>query len=252
MRAFMQLLSMCCCCVPRCALPGTWHYLHTVLGLPVRLTGIDTNQGACQCRGPELWRASCQLRCLDSLGVKERVCGAVAHCAAPLHPLLPSHPNAALMERSNRACADLGIADCAHFHTAGGSGCFWCAAELVAAGGLARASASQACAVCAVSPRVARCSHQGPACAGPAQPRHHPRAARVRHSHRRGPRRCVVAQGAGRSGRKRVCCWACCLQLQRHAHCVAPTTTTTTTPHTPLLAANRNSTQWVSLAAQAS
>lgn len=48
---------------------GTFHYLHNVLGLPVRLTGLDTN--------------------------------------------------AALMQRSNKACQDLGIADVAQFHTAG-------------------------------------------------------------------------------------------------------------------------------------
>jgi hypothetical protein len=47
---------------------GTLHYLHHVRGLPVQLTGIDTN--------------------------------------------------AALMQRSNRYCADLGIADMAQFHTA--------------------------------------------------------------------------------------------------------------------------------------
>jgi hypothetical protein len=48
---------------------GTFHYLHSVLGLPVRLSGIDTN--------------------------------------------------GALMQRSNKACQDLGIADVAQFHTAG-------------------------------------------------------------------------------------------------------------------------------------
>jgi SAM-dependent methyltransferase len=48
---------------------GTFHYLHNVLGLPVRLSGVDTNQ--------------------------------------------------ALMQRSNKACEDLGIADVAQFHTAG-------------------------------------------------------------------------------------------------------------------------------------
>ncbi|KAF6266317.1 hypothetical protein COO60DRAFT_1697337 [Scenedesmus sp. NREL 46B-D3] len=47
---------------------GTLHYLHHVRGLPLRLTGIDTNE--------------------------------------------------ALMQRSSRACADLGIADMAQFHTA--------------------------------------------------------------------------------------------------------------------------------------
>ncbi|WIA15551.1 hypothetical protein OEZ85_002183 [Tetradesmus obliquus] len=47
---------------------GTLHYLHHVRGLPVQLTGIDTN--------------------------------------------------AALMQRSNRYCADLGISDVAQFHTA--------------------------------------------------------------------------------------------------------------------------------------
>jgi hypothetical protein len=49
---------------------GTFHYLHNVLGLPVRLTGVDTNR--------------------------------------------------ALMQRSNKACEDLGIQDVAAFHTAGG------------------------------------------------------------------------------------------------------------------------------------
>jgi ubiquinone/menaquinone biosynthesis C-methylase UbiE len=48
---------------------GTFHYLHSVLGLPVRLSGVDTNR--------------------------------------------------ALMQRSNKACEDLGIADVAQFHTAG-------------------------------------------------------------------------------------------------------------------------------------
>jgi SAM-dependent methyltransferase len=47
---------------------GTLHYLHNVRGLPLQLTGIDTN--------------------------------------------------AALMQRSNRYCADLGISDMAEFHTA--------------------------------------------------------------------------------------------------------------------------------------
>jgi hypothetical protein len=47
---------------------GTLHYLHNVRGLPLQLTGIDTN--------------------------------------------------AALMQRSNRYCADLGISDMAQFHTA--------------------------------------------------------------------------------------------------------------------------------------
>lgn len=49
---------------------GMFHYLHNVLGLPVRLSGVDTNR--------------------------------------------------ALMQRSNKACEDLGIADAAQFHTAGG------------------------------------------------------------------------------------------------------------------------------------